>query len=164
MALRTEAYYRNIATAALATIGCEEPPVPVDGLVARLGIPIRPVNLPQFFTAATVYEDGLPVMIINWAMPEPERRLALAHMLGHVLLVLQGDGNTYGRDNPDHREADMVAREIMLPTGMVIEQAKLWFNDHRYLARLFGISEEEMLSRMRELGLIKGPQGVMWEY
>lgn len=164
MTLRTEAYYRNIASEALATVACEEPPVPIDALIARMGIPVRAVNLPQFFTAATVYEDGLPVMIVNWAKPEPERRVALAHMLGHILLVLKGDDNTYLRDDPDHREADLVARELMLPTGMVIEQAKLWFNDHRYLARLFGVSEEEMLGRMRELGLVKGPQGVMWDY
>ena len=47
---------------------------------------------------------------------------------------------------------------------MVAEQARLWFNDFRYLARLFGVSEEQMLERMREMGLINGPQGVVWDY
>lgn len=164
MSLRTEAYYRAIATDVLDRIGAVEPPVSLDDVVASLGIPVRPVNLPLFFTAATVYEDGLPVMVVNWAQPEQVRRSALAHMVGHVLLVLQGDGNSYPRDQRDHREADLVARELLLPTQMVVEQGRLWFNDYRYLARLFGVDESEMLSRMREMGLVRGPQGVSWDY
>lgn len=164
MSLRTEAYYRAIAADALARIGCDEPPIPIDTLVAALGIPVRPVNLPQFFTGAIVYEDGLPVMVINWARPEIDRRRALAHMLGEVLLVLNGDGNTYPRNTRDHSEAEQVALEIMLPSKMVIEQARLWFNDYRYLARLFGVEEESMLRRMQDMGLVRGPEGVVWDY
>jgi len=164
VALRTEAYYRAVASEALKRIDCGEPPVPIDDLIAALGIPVRPVNLPDFFMAALVYEDGLPVMVINWAKPEYERRRALAHMLGHVLLVLHGEDESFPRDAGDHREADLVARELMMPMQMVIEQARLWFNDFRYLARLFGVSEETMLERMREMGLVRGPQGVVWDY
>lgn len=164
MSLRTEAYYREIATEALSRVGASEPPISIDAVVASLGIPVRPVNLPAFFTASTVYEDGLPVMVVNWAKPEIERRTALAHMLGHVLLVLHGDGNTYPRDGGDHREADLVARELLLPTQLVIDQARLWFNDYRYLARLFGVDEDSMLTRMRDMGLVKGPAGIAWDY
>jgi Zn-dependent peptidase ImmA (M78 family) len=164
VSLRTEAYYRAIAADALAQLNLHEPPVDIDALATSLGIPVRPVNLPQFFTAATVYEDGLPVMILNWAKPEQERRRAMAHMLGHVLLVLHGDGNTYPREALGHDEANLVAKELMLPSTMVMEQAKLWFNDHRYLARLFGVDESEMVERMRELGLMRGPAGVLWDY
>ncbi|MDZ4169295.1 MAG: ImmA/IrrE family metallo-endopeptidase [Coriobacteriia bacterium] len=164
MSLRTEAYYRGIATETLDRIGATEPPIALDDIVASLGIPVRPVNLPLFFTAATVYEDGLPVMVINWAQPEQVRRGALAHMLGHVLLVLHGDGNSYPRDQDDHREADLVARELLLPTQMVIDQGRLWFNDYRYLARLFGVSESEMLSRMQDMGLVRASQGVAWDF
>jgi Zn-dependent peptidase ImmA (M78 family) len=164
VALRAEASYRQVATEALARFGCDEPPVPVDELVAAQGIPVRAVSLPYFFTAALVYEDGLPVMMLNSAKPEPERRIALAHMLGHVLLVLSGLASTYPRGDSDHRDAEVVARELMLPAQMVVEQSKLWFNDYRYLSRLFGVSEEQMLERMRALGLVRGPQGVLWEY
>jgi Zn-dependent peptidase ImmA (M78 family) len=164
VALRTEAYYRAVAAAALEKIGAGEPPVSLDAIVSSLAIPLRSVNLPLFFTAAMVYEDGMPVMILNWAQPEPERRAALGHMLGHVLLVLQGDGNTYPRDAADHGEADLVAKELLMPTGMVIDQARLWFNDYRYLARLFGVTEEQMLDRMREMGLVKGSSGISWDY
>lgn len=164
MSLRTEAYYRGVAAEALARIDCDEPPVPIDDLIAVLGIPVRPVNLPDFFMAALVYEDGLPVMVINWSKPEYERRRALAHMLGHALLVMHGDGESFPRDQGDHRGADLVARELMLPMQMVIDQARLWFNDFRYLARMFGVEEEQMLERMREMGLLRGSQGVVWDY
>jgi len=164
VSLRTEASYRDVAAQALARFGCDEPPVPVDDLVAAQGIPVRAVSLPQFFTAALVYEDGLPVMMLNSAKPEPERRVALAHMLGHVLLVLSGLTTSYPRQDQDHRNADVVAQELMLPSKMVVEQSKLWFNDYRYLARLFGVSEEQMLERMRAMGLVRGPEGVLWEY
>lgn len=164
MALKTDAYYRNIAAKALVGVGCTEPPVPVEGIISSLGVPIRPVSLPQFFTAATVYEDGLPVMVLNWAKSEYERRDALAHMLGHVLLVLEDPDDGFPRENPEHRDADLVARELLMPIEMVIAQARLWFNDYRYLARLFGVSEDAMLSRMRDLGLVRGPEVDVWDY
>jgi len=164
VSLRTEAHYREVAAQALALFGCDAPPVPVDDLVAAQGIPVRSVSLPQFFTGALIYEDGLPVMMLNSARPEPDRRVALAHMLGHVLLVLSGLETSYPRDTADHRDADVVARELMLPSEMLVAQSKLWFNDYRYLARLFGVSEEQMLERMRAMGIIRGPEGVLWEY
>jgi Zn-dependent peptidase ImmA (M78 family) len=164
MALKTDAYYRGLAAKALADSGCSEPPIPVEAIVSSYGIPIRSVSLPQFFTAATVYEDGLPVMVVNWAKTEFERRAAMAHMLGHILLVLDDPSSGYARAAYDHDDADIVARELVMPIEMVIEQARLWFNDYRYLARLFGVSEEDMMARMRGLGLIKGPDGVVWDY
>lgn len=164
VALRSEAYYRAIASDALARSNDSEPPVSLDALVASFGIPVRGVSLPLFFTASTVYEDGMPVMVVNRAQPEMDQRAALAHMLGHVLLVLKGDDHTYPRDAEDHSEADKVAQELMLPTQMVIDQARLWFNDHRYLAGLFGVTEDRMIERMREIGLIRGPFGVVWDF
>ncbi len=164
MPLRTEAYYRGVAAAAIRAVGCEEPPVPLENILAALGIPLRLVNLPDFFTAATVYEDGLPVMVLNWAKSEAQRTNALAHMIGHVLLVMEGDGNAFARESMDHGDADLVARELVLPMQMVIDQARLWFNDYRYLARLFGVDEEIMLGRMQDMGLIRGPEGMSWNY
>lgn len=163
MPLRTEQFYRRIAEDAIASIGVLEPPVPIDEIVASLCIPVRPVNLPGFFTAATIYQDGLPIMVVNHARPEIDRRLALAHMVAHVLLLLADASSGYPRDKGDHTEAEMVARELMMPTSMVIDQARTWFNDYRYLSRLFGVSEATMLERMRDLGLIKN-QGLVWDF
>lgn len=161
--LKTDAYIRQIAEDALALVGVSEPPVPIDDVVASLCIPIRSVNLPQFFTAATIYEDGLPVMVVNTARSQVARRDALAHMLGHVLLLLADSGESYPRSGPDHSAADKIARELIMPTGLVMQQSQMWFNDYRYLSRLFGVSEGLMLERMRELQLIKN-RGVIWDF
>lgn len=164
MPLKTQAYYRQVAEEALERIGVEEPPVPVGKLIESLGIPILPVNLPIFFTAATINTDGLPTMVVNFAQPEPVRREALAHMLSHMLLLLYDPGNFFPRDAGDHGDADLLAHELTMPSTMVIEQSRLWFNDFRYLARLFGVGEAAMLERMRELGIINNQQGIRWDY
>lgn len=164
MALRSDAYYRTVAADALRHIGLSEPPVSLHGLIESYGVPIRTVRLPLFFTASMVSEDGMPVIVINEAQSELEQRMALAHMLGHVLLVLKGDGHNYPRDLDDHHEADKVALELLMPTQMVVDQARLWFNDYRYLAGLFGVTEDQMLQRMRDIGLIKGPSGITWDF
>lgn len=164
MSLKTDAYYRTIADQAIRQTGIAEPPVAVDEVAASLGIPVKLVHLPAFFSGATVNEDGMPVLVLNAALEELSRRRYLAHLLGHVLLVLDNPQVGYPRGaNPNHREADIVAEELVLPSWMVVEQAAKWFNDHRYLARLFGVSENEMLAKMRELGLMRS-RGVVWDY
>ena len=50
-----------------------------------------------------------------------------------------------------------------MPASIVTEQAHMWFNDFRYLSRLFGVTEGVMLERLRELHLIRN-QGVLWDY
>jgi Zn-dependent peptidase ImmA (M78 family) len=162
--LRTQAYFTRVAEGALASAGVFEPPVPVTKIIESLGIPIIPVNLPKFFTAATVNTDGLPAMVVNYAQPESVRREALAHMLSHLLLMLDDATNVFPRDAGDHSDADMLAHELTMPATMVIDQSRLWFNDFRYLARLFGVGEAAMLERMRELGIVNNQQGIRWDY
>jgi len=162
--LRTQAYYRKVAEDALDKAGVSEPPVPVGKIVEALGIPVVPVNLPVFFTAATINTDGLPVMVVNFAQPEAVRREAVSHMLSHMLLLLDDPSNTMPRDATDHADAEALSHELTMPATMVIEQSRLWFNDFRYLARLFGVGEAAMLERMRELGIVTHQQGVRWDY
>jgi Zn-dependent peptidase ImmA (M78 family) len=64
---------------------------------------------------------------------------------------------------PDHRLSEIMAEEFVMPEYLVREQAAKWFNDYRYLARLFGVSESDMMARMRDMGLIKA-RGVVWDY
>jgi Zn-dependent peptidase ImmA (M78 family) len=161
--LRTDAYIRQIAEDALTLVGVAEPPVPIDDVIASLCIPIRAVSLPSFFTAATIYEDGLPVMVVNSARPQTAQRDALAHMVGHVLLLLADSSESYPRQSPDHTGADKIARELVMPTSLVVAQSAMWFNDYRYLSRLFGVSEATMLERMRELHILKN-RGMVWDF
>ena len=163
MALRTDAYYRTLAQDALKKVGVLEPPVAVEAVAEAFGVPLYVTQLPSWFSGAIIYEDGMPVILLNETIGEIGRRRALGHLLGHIMVVLDEPGASYPRDNPDHRVADIVSEEMTLPTYMVDEQAKKWFNDYRYLARLFGVSEPEMLEKMRAMGLVK-TRGMLWDY
>ena len=164
MPLHSSAYYRRLASDALEKAGVDEPPVPLEVVAGRFGVPVRMVSLPLFFSGAAVNEDGLPVLLVNAQRGEEHQRRTLAHLFGHLLLVLDDPAATYPRNTAaDHQEADLVAAELMLPEVLVRDQALKWFNDHRYLARLFGVTEGEMTDRMQELGIIK-QRGILWDY
>lgn len=162
--MHSDMHYRTIAVEAIRRALITEPPVPVERLAASLGVPVREVHLPAFFSGAIIAEDGMPVALINSALGEGTRRRTLAHLLGHVLIVLADPVESYPRNSvPNHREAEAAASELLLPEPLVREQARKWFNDHRYLARLFGVNENEMTHRMRELGIIRA-RDVLWDY
>jgi Zn-dependent peptidase ImmA (M78 family) len=106
----------------------------------------------------------MPVILLNSVSSPEGRRAALGHELGHILVRMDDPATPYPReDDPDHRIADMMAEELVMPTYLVHEQARKWFNDYRYLARLFGVSETDMLEKMRDMGLIK-TRGMIWDY
>ncbi len=163
MAIRTDVFYRETAQQALNDAGFFEPPLDMAAVAGKIGVPVRKVRLPSFFSGAIVAEDGLPVMIVNTARDEQHQRNTLAHMLGHIIEVLRVEGTSYPRGASEHRVADVIAAELVLPGEMVAQEARKWFNDYRYLARLFGVTEGEMLAKMKTLGLIRD-RGIHWDY
>lgn len=164
MAPRDAAYYRDLVEAELRAAGFLEPPVTVEAVAAHLGVPVREFALPLWFTAALIYEDGLPAILLNSARPLAVRRAGLAHLLGHMLIVLADPAARFPRDaETEHKDADLVARELEMPAFMVRDQAQKWFNDYRYLAGLFGVDEARMFEAMRDIGIIKS-KGVLWDY
>ena len=164
MALRTDAYYKQLADDAIGRAGVDEPPIPVATLAETFGIPVRYVDFPKFFSGAIVNEDGLPVILVNSRRDDAAQRATLAHLVGHILIVLGDPEVGYPRNTKiDHEDASLVADELVMPSSMVADQAAKWFNDHRYLARLFAVEENEMMRKMMELGIIK-QHGIMWDY
>ncbi len=162
--LRTDSYYRNLAETALKEVGVDEPPVPIEEMARRYGIPVRDVRMPMFFGGATINENGLPVILINTAKDEYTRRKILAHMVGHMIVLLGDPKGSYPRDSvEEHTDANTVADELLTPAYLVIDQAQKWFNDYRYLARLFGVTENEMMKKMLDMGIIK-QRGILWDY
>ncbi len=158
------AYLRRLVEDELRAAGFLEPPVSVEAVAAHLGVPIREYALPLWFTAALIYEDGLPAILLNSARPPVVRRAGLGHLLGHMLMVLHDSSARYPRDTElAHEAADLLAAEFETPEFMVRDQAQKWFNDYRYLAGLFGVDEGRMFEAMRGLGLIKSA-GVHWDY
>ncbi len=164
MPLRTDVYYRELAQKVLDAAGIDEPPISLAELAAHLAIPIRSYTFPSFFSGAIVNEHGLPVVLLNGARSEVLQRSALAHLLGHLILAVEEPGQGFGRDEEgEHREAQVIASELVLPSHLVMDQSRKWFNDYRYLARLFAVPETEMLGKMRAMGLIKD-RGIHWDY
>lgn len=164
MPLRSDSYYRQLVNDQLKQMGVAEPPVSLDDVAARLGVPLFPVSFPAWFTGAIVVEDGMPLILLNTSATADTRRDALGHLLGHIIARLDDPATPYPRDaETDHRAADVMSEEFAMPTYLVHDQARKWFNDYRYLARLFGVPETDMLEKMREMGLIKS-RGMIWDY
>ena len=164
MPLRSDAHYRGLVEAQLQHAGITEPPVPVPDIAALLGVPLMNVSFPAWFSGAIVVENGVPVVLLNASGSPEGRRVALAHMLGHILMRVDDPSVPYQRnEEPEHRVADAMADELIMPEYLVREQAAKWFNDHRYLARLFGVTENDMTAKMRELGLMRA-RSVAWDY
>lgn len=162
--LTSDAHYRGLVETQLRHAGVVEPPVSVDDVAAILGVPTMTVAFPAWFTGAIVLVDGMPVVLLNGSSTSESRRAALAHMLSHILVRIDDPATPYPRDTTgDHRLADAMAEEFTMPEYMVREQAAKWFNDYRYLARLFAVSESDMMAKMRDLGLMKA-RGVLWDY
>lgn len=164
MPLRSDNYYRSMVEAQLRQAGITEPPVPVGDIAAVLGVPTMKVALPAWFSGAIVLEGGLPVLLLNASSSPEGRRATLAHMLAHLLVRIADPTIPYPRDSePEHRLAETLAEELIMPEFLVRDQAAKWFNDYRYLARLFGVSEADMLEKMRDLKIIK-TRGITWDY
>jgi len=162
--MTSDAHYKGLVEAQLRHAGVIEPPVSVDDVAAILGVPIMTVSFPAWFTGAIVIEDGMPVVMLNSSSSPESRRAALAHMLSHILVRIDDPSTPYPRDTSlEHRLADSMAEEFVMPEYLVREQAAKWFNDYRYLARLFAVSESDMMAKMRDLGLMKS-RGVLWDY
>ncbi|MDO9556667.1 MAG: ImmA/IrrE family metallo-endopeptidase [Coriobacteriia bacterium] len=164
MSLHTDAYYRLLAEDVIKKAGIEEPPVPIDDITRFLGVPVLSLELPLWFTAALIYEDGMPSVLVNTTKEPDTQRAGLGHVLGHLLVLMADVSENYPKGSTyEHHEADIIADELEIPEFMVRDQAKKWFNDYRYLARLFGVTEKRMLERMQQMGIIKN-RGIIWDY
>lgn len=164
MSLHTDAYYRALAEDVIKKAGIEEPPVPIDEIATFLGVPIMRLDLPAWFTAALIYEDGMPNVLLNTVKEPVTQRAGLGHVLGHLLILLADVSESFPKGSShDHHEADVIAEALEVPESMVRDQAQKWFNDYRYLARLFGVTENRMLDRMQQMGIIK-KRGIIWDY
>lgn len=163
MAIHSDTFYRRLAEDQVKEAGIIEPPVALARIAESLGVPVQQASLPPFFQAALINKDGLPTILLNMSIGERERRAAFGHVIGHMLDLLSESDTGYPRDQGEHRVADILSLSLVMPDNLVMDQARKWFNDHRYLAGLFGVTEEEMLEKMVELGLI-AQRGLRWDY
>lgn len=164
MSIYTHRYIKEQANSLIEQFKIDEPPVDVREIAKGLNVEIMEMSTDSwFYGMLTRYHDDLYI-VVNKMMPESRKRFAIAHEIGH--LQLHKDDFGYQR-SPDkdhyHREADVFALELCIPTPLLKREAYNWFNDHKYLAHLFGTSEALMIKKMEELKLI--PKGKFnWNY
>lgn len=152
----TDAYYRQQADDLLARFEVDDPPVDVAGLAGHMGIDVVELSLPSWFFGVLMRVEGDPYIVLNKVMPEHRKRFTIGHEIAHF--VLHGQDFAYMKNcrrDEFHREADVFAAELCMPSALVRREAAKWFNDYRYLSRLFGVSETAMVRRMQELRLLR---------
>lgn len=164
METNREAYFRGLGERAILDAGITEPPIAPSEIARHLGVPIISATLPSWSVGALVAEDGMPAILINTRSEPFAQRAGIAHFLGHLIVLIDDPGATYPRNREVvHEAANAVADELELPGFMVRDQALKWFNDYRYLAGLFAVTEKRMVARMQALGLMQ-KRGVVWDY
>lgn len=156
MAIYTDVYYRKKAEDLAREAGFKAPPIDVRAVAAKLNLEIVELSLPTWFFGVLMKVEGDPYIVINKMMPDHRKNFTIGHEIAHH--ILHNDELCHMKNSKRsyfHREADIFAAELCMPTYMVQAEAKKWFNDYRYLASLFGVSEIAMVRKMQELGLLR---------
>lgn len=88
------------------------------------------------------------IVLYNAEVTNPRRRnFTLAHEVGHILLEHAGDGD------PQEREADRFAAQLLLPRILVEQLVRLWEGtlSAADLSEMFCVSREAAGHRLRTL-------------
>lgn len=156
MALVTYAQYRRQAETLIKELDCGGPPVEVRRIAECLEIEIVEMTLPNWFFGVLINMQDDFYIALNKGMPDHRKNFTIAHEIAHHQLHT-GDLAYMKNCKRDyfHREADVFAAELCMPTSMVKSEAGKWYNDYRWLAQLFSVSETAMVRKMQEIGLLK---------
>lgn len=156
MALVTYVQYRRQAETLVRECGFDQPPVDLRKIADGLGIELIEMTLPNWFFGVLVNLKGEFYIALNKGMPEHRKNFTIAHEIAHH--QLHGTELAYMKNckrDYFHREADVFAAELCMPTFLVKDEARKWCNDYRWLAQEFAVSETAMVRKMQELGILK---------
>ncbi len=156
MALVTYVQYRQQAEALAQQFGYMEPPVDVRAIAEGLGIEIIEMTLPNWFFGVLVNIEDEFYISLNKGMPDHRKNFTIAHEIAHH--QLHGEELTYMKNvkrDYFHREADVYAAELCMPSEMVRAEAQKWCGDYRFLAKLFSVSETAMVRKLQELKILR---------
>lgn len=152
----SDSYYRKQAEDLVQACGVSGPPVDVVAIAAKMGIEIMELSLPSWFFGVLMRVEGDPYIVLNKTMPDHRKRFTIGHELAHY--VLHNEAFAYMKNckrEHFHREADIFAAELCMPTFLVAREAEAWFNDYRFLAKMFGVGETAMVRKLQEIGLLR---------
>lgn len=129
------------------------PPVPVDTIVRRLGIPVVELDAPGWSGAADSTPEGRATIFVRRGDAPWRKRFTIAHELGHLLL--HGAGRAYRDDTfrgtPEETQANEFAANLLMPFWMLEGVTPRHGRDAHRLARVFGVSEQAMDIRLGRL-------------
>lgn len=156
-------YARAKARLLIKEFGLTAPPVGVEAILRARGVMVKRHTIKEIDYAVTFFYKGRYYVSVNVCNPGRDR-WSLAHELGHIEL---GHYRTYDLDTLAEdrltekerrildREADIFARDLLMPAAWVKSAvkgpARLETIDE--LADMFEVSWEAMMIRMDELGL-----------
>jgi Zn-dependent peptidase ImmA (M78 family) len=156
VALVTYVEYRQKAEALVREFDFSTPPVDVRQIAAGLDIEIIEMTLPNWFFGVLVNMKGDFYIALNKGMPDHRKHFTIAHEIAHHQLH-SGELAYMKNAKRDyfHREADVFAAELCMPSEMVRAEALKWCNDYRFLANIFGVSETAMVRKLQELSILR---------
>lgn len=142
-------YFRDCPTA-----GTEAPPVDVDGMASWLGVEVLTDG--TLGTSATLDARNPRPVIRVFPHPDPIRRFALAHELGHLLLhpLDVYDVGVVDLHADKEREANRFAAALLLPAHLLYPDTRRSGLFEPSLAGRYGVSTTVLTFRLKTLGLI----------
>jgi Zn-dependent peptidase ImmA (M78 family) len=157
----------------LTRYGIETPPIPVDDIAAKVGLPVTYHDLEDGVSGMLIRQDDHAVAAINVNHHEHRQRFTIAHELAHFLMhhdspsVFVDDllvhfraEKSSKRFDPREREANAFAAALLMPTALLREDLKgrpIDISDDeavRALADRYKVSAQALTIRLMSLGLV----------
>lgn len=156
-------YAKAKARLLVKEFGLTAPPVDVEAILKARGAVVKYHMIEEIDYAVTFFYKGRHYVSVNVCNPGRDR-WSLAHELGHIELrhyetynldTLAEDRLTENERRVLDREADVFARDLLMPAKWVrsVAGGPARFEMIDQLAEKFRVSWEAMMIRMDELGL-----------
>jgi Zn-dependent peptidase ImmA (M78 family) len=133
----------------LEWVGVTAPPVDPEAVAEALDVFVSADDLGRY-TSVLAMSDRLAGILVNNAAEPRERRFAIAHELGHLVLHEAGEFRDadFRGDQPIEVEANLYAARLLMPAGWL--EPRLDRGDSvEALAVAFGVTEARMAERVR---------------
>ena len=153
----TNKYIESVATKALQSVDCKQPPVPLEEIVGKMGLKIVEFDFHEGISAVLKPEHN--VIGVNKNHHPVRKRFSVAHELGHFLLG-HGDGQEiideeFGKPFPQETEANAFASALLMPAKWIKDSVAKKGLDLEELAKTYEVSKQALTIRLLALNLIK---------
>lgn len=137
--------------------GLDAPPVPEEAFASVPKVRIERMS-PLPVSGAAHWSKGTWLILLNGSEPYVRQRFSLAHEFKHVLDnpfidVLYPSLHGFKHEQWREQVADHFAACLLMPRAWVKRLYGQGVQDHRTLARRFGVSQAAMRVRLLSLGL-----------